>query len=152
MHDILGLTALMCAAYRGDPLTARALRAAGADISATDWHGATALDVAVKRGDLSVVEVLLENGVKVAPVGPPRMRAEFGKVSRSMGFSGGFIRSWTPLMHAAGSGNVEIARLLLAKGADVNAKTKEGRTALSTAIQEGHAEVVALLKAVGAKE
>ena len=43
---------------------------------------------------------------------------------------------WPALMVAARSGNVEITRLLLAKGADVNAKNNDGETVLMRAMLE----------------
>jgi len=47
----------------------------------------------------------------------------------------------TPLTWAAYSGHKEIAELLLAKGADVNAKSKRG-TPLSNAVKSGDKEIV----------
>jgi len=41
---------------------------------------------------------------------------------------------------------------LLAKGADVNAKNNNGRTALMAAALKGHKQIVLLLKQAGAKE
>ena len=55
-------------------------------------------------------------------------------------------------MCASSRGNAEIVKVLLAKGAGVNAKAKNGFTALKLASRESHAEVVDLLKAYGAKE
>ena len=43
-------------------------------------------------------------------------------------------------------------KALLAAGADVNAKEKEGWTALMLAAEKGHTEIVQLLKQAGAKE
>jgi ankyrin repeat protein len=42
--------------------------------------------------------------------------------------------------------------LLLDNGADVDARTKDGTTALKIAQEKGHKEIVALLKAHGAKD
>jgi len=42
--------------------------------------------------------------------------------------------------------------VLLDAGADVNEKTDNGRSALLIAEEEGHTEIVELLKAAGAKE
>ena len=48
---------------------------------------------------------------------------------------------WTPLHVAAAFGHKEIAELLLANGADVNAKSKRG-TPLSNAVKSGDKEIV----------
>ena len=54
---------------------------------------------------------------------------------------------WTPLGFAA---NKEVAALLIAKGADVNAKNDFGVTPLYGAASGGHKEVAELLIANGA--
>jgi ankyrin repeat protein len=51
----------------------------------------------------------------------------------------------TPLHFAATTGSVDAARLLLQKGADVEAKSKSGVTALMIAATMGHTDVVRLL-------
>jgi ankyrin repeat protein len=60
----------------------------------------------------------------------------------------------TPLMHAAEGGHVELVRLFLAKGADVNARTENGGTALRAAgrAKSNKDQVVDMLKKAGAKE
>ena len=61
------------------------------------------------------------------------------------------IDGLTPLHVAAGSGQKEIAELLIAEGADVNAKdTKFGGTPLYFAANGGHKEIAELLIANGA--
>ena len=51
----------------------------------------------------------------------------------------------TPLHTAARNGNVEIVRILLANGSDVNVKNADGKTPLHLAVEEGYEEIVALL-------
>ena len=56
----------------------------------------------------------------------------------------------TALIMASQEGHTEIVAMLLEKGANVNAKTKDGRRALFLASANGHAEIVAMLLAAGA--
>ena len=63
--------------------------------------------------------------------------------------------SWfhpTLLYIASTRGQVEVVKVLLASGANMNAKTKGGATPLHEASGNGHAEVVKLLKAAGGKK
>jgi ankyrin repeat protein len=56
-----------------------------------------------------------------------------------------------PLASAAGAGKIDIARLLLKKGADPELGWKGGRTPLAAAAQGNHADIAALLLKKGAK-
>ena len=59
----------------------------------------------------------------------------------------------TALLHyAAHDGLKDAAELFIAHGADVNAKDNEGKTPLEIAKEEGHIEIVGLLRKHGAKE
>lgn len=53
-------------------------------------------------------------------------------------------------MPSAEIGNTDMVKLLIAKGLDVNAKDKYGRTALMCAARGGHAEIMRLLLDSGA--
>ena len=44
-----------------------------------------------------------------------------------------------------------VVKLLIEKGADINARDNSGRTALMIASKNGHTQIVELLKAHGAK-
>lgn len=56
----------------------------------------------------------------------------------------------TPLMRASQAGQADVVRFLLEHGANPNAQTKEGGTALSVAAAAGHAEIVGMLLDQGA--
>ena len=51
-----------------------------------------------------------------------------------------------PLQAAAGSGRIDIVKLLLEAGADPSIRTSEGKTAADIARDEGHQECAALLE------
>jgi ankyrin repeat protein len=57
----------------------------------------------------------------------------------------------TPLHWAARKGYKEVVELLIAKGADLNAKTKNGNTALDLAIQYNQSEIADLIRKHGGK-
>jgi ankyrin repeat protein len=58
----------------------------------------------------------------------------------------------TALMLAAGTGQVEVVQALIAGGADVNAVSEKGETALKLATQFFDARIITLLKDAGARE
>jgi ankyrin repeat protein len=53
-------------------------------------------------------------------------------------------------MFAAEEGNAAVLKLLLDKGADVNAKSNDGQTALSIAVAANKNEAAELLRKAGA--
>jgi len=95
-----------------------------------------ALRVAVIYSRVEMVKLLLERGVN--PNTP----------SIAVGY--------TPLMQTASSANLELVKLLVDAGADLNAEDQHGRTALDDAemythSSESHRTVVAFLKERGAR-
>jgi cytohesin len=84
---------------------------------------------AIIKGDIEAVKQHLAAGVDVNARGD------------SLGFED---IEWTPLRGAAYGGDKEIAELLIAKGANVNAKGNHGQTPLHEAAFEGHKEVAEL--------
>ncbi len=57
---------------------------------------------------------------------------------------------WTLLMLAALGGSVTLGKLLLGKGAQIDARNQHDETALSLAAQKGHIDFLKLLKDRGA--
>ena len=101
----------------------KAFIAAGADVNYL-WTCGSGLHYAMQHNHLEVVEFLLAKGADVNIREPE----EDGK-------------KWTPLMEAARTASSEIARILIDKGADINAKDTEGKTPLIIAAEFGNAEV-----------
>jgi len=114
---------------------AKLLIANGADVNArAGGFRETALHRASKRGLVDVVKLLLEKGANA-------------KLANKGG--------WTPLHHAVGKNRpdkaLEVAKLLIANGVDVNARAGGFReTALHRASKRGLVDVVKLLLEKGA--
>ena len=166
---VLGISALMSAAgpsevadavMKGDRAALRALLQQKADVNAPHVDGATALHWAVYRDDLDAADLLIRAGAKVdAPTAkasrPLTMACLYGNVVDDR-------TSWSrpaPTSSSAGptarrcscsrrgTASPRRSRLLVAAGADVNAReTLRGTTALMWAAEQKHpAAVKALL-------
>jgi ankyrin repeat protein len=158
-QDTTGMSALHCAAYKGQVDTARLLVQRGADLSLTNSYGFTPLLEAVVKGPPALVELLLVAGSSVS------VRD---------------CRGWQPL-HAALRSNAlkpeeryRIVEHLLARGADLNfcnvggweddsnhdsyvgsrppGNPNRGNTPLAIARSNGFTRIVELLRSKGAKE
>ncbi len=87
---------------------------------------------AIESADIRAVGALIEDG---AAADTPIVYGEF---------------STTPLIKAADGGKLAIVKLLLEKGAKVNARSTDGQTALMAAVMRGFDDVVEVLLAAGA--
>ena len=112
----------------------RMLVEAGAEVNARTEAGDTALIVAAQRaGGARVVEYLLDKGANL-------------KTATNDGA--------TALHHAAECGDVDVLKLLVDKGADVDAQRKNpfgGQSPLASAVVFGHGAAVRYLLSKGAK-
>ena len=146
-----GRTALQVAAMSDHSAEiVRLLIAKGADVKTVDNMMMTALNAAALGNDTETIRMLVEAGVDVNAAGP--LMAADAIVGES------------PLMNAAYQGNLAAAKLLLAKGAKVNAVSDRekayqvkngsialgGWTALSIAAAYGPADLVKALLDAGA--
>ena len=132
-RDTSGYTPLLMALGSGSEKTARTLLAEGADVNAASGNGYTPLHAAVSAAGRSksspeLVKLLLERGAEV---------------NRAAVYSG------TPLHVAARHGSTDVAALLLAKGADVNAVDTDS-TPLDYVDEAKHDELIKLLLRHGA--
>ena len=109
---------------------------AGADTKLTNRFGGTALIPAAERGHVEVVKELLT-----------RTDVDVNHVNNL---------GWTALLEAiilsdGGPRHVEIVRLLVEAGADVNLADGQGVTPLAHARERGYREIVEILLAAGAR-
>ena len=122
-----GWTALHLAAHFGQVEAARALLAAGANVTAHSWNGLDNEPIhaaAANTGNAAMVAALLDAGAQV-----------------NARQHGGF----TPLHQAAQNGDAELVNLLLSRGARKSLMTDKDLTACDLAEEAGHQELATRL-------
>ncbi|CAG0890334.1 unnamed protein product [Cyprideis torosa] len=121
-----GYTALHWACAEGHVYVARDLVAHGADVNAKDRSDATPLIGASNGGHVETVEFLVREA-----------KADLeGREN---------ISGWTALAHAAQEGHTHVMEILLAAGAEVDARGSDGLTPLQWACMKGSLEGARLL-------
>lgn len=125
-----GFSPLGLAAHFGRRDVAEYLIAKGADVNfAARESGFTALTGAIAGGHPDLVRILIEAGADV------NHRYE--------------EQQFSPLITAAADGDPEIVEMLIASGADTGARTKDGKTAVSMALERGHPRIAEILRNQG---
>ena len=109
------------------------LLAKGADVSAMDSSGSTALHYAAQKGRLSLVELLVSKGADIEQTWQEPWN---GVCSTG---------PWTSLHIAAVHGHTSVVQLLLSKGAAVRVVDTDGNTPADFAARHGFLEISALL-------
>jgi ankyrin repeat protein len=135
--------------------TIEALLAAGADVNLPDNQGCTPFLFALVEHGYGI-EAMLAHGAdmrRTIPLSAPRVTISTEVLARNSAITSTFIFSpvpgTTPLMFAVQSREVALIRAILAKGADVNARNAQGKTALSYAADS--LQVRTLLQRAGAR-
>jgi len=152
--------ALLAAVGEQDVVRVAALLAAGADPDERSPEGVTPLHRAAATGNLALVDLLLARHASVdaecESEGTPLLvavrerRVEVvARLLEADADANVLHDGIAPLHLAAIQQDVDIARLLLAAEADVDATSEDGTTALTFA--QGNARLVGLLRAHGAR-
>ena len=165
--EFSGMTVLMVASVRGNPEMVEALIKRGANVNLKRYVGDTPLMLAAGSDNVKTVSLLLKAGAdpNVKVISPhageltpltlainlsEQHRIEIAEILLAAGAEinprGTFLMS--PLMHAVE--DLEMVKLLIAHGADVNQKNFRGATALMGAAAAGPASVVKYLIEKGA--
>jgi len=119
---------LMVAAWEGNIPLMELFLAKGADVNLKNSLGETALMHAAWKGRTQAMQWLLDHGAEVNQ----------GEMQ------------WSALHYAVFAGHRELAKTLVAKGADVNARSTNGSSVLMMAVYEGHEDLTAWLIGQGA--
>jgi len=163
-RDARGRTALLAATHADHPDTARALIAAGADVNAKDSMDDSPFLYAGAEGRLDILKLTLAAGADLASTN------RFGGTALIPACHHGHLETvrellktsiavdhvnrlgWTALLETVILGNgdaryVDIARLLLARGANPRLADRDGVTPLMHARRRGHVAMERLLQA-----
>jgi ankyrin repeat protein len=165
-----GSTALLLAARDGDFETTRVLMAAGANVNEASADGTTPLAVATIRGHSKYVEFLLNQGAD-PNIGPGFLPLHWSVGNWGLELAGDstYVRpegsEWEAVMNLVGDAKLDLVKLLLAHGANVNARAQgtprytggrarggkqAGATAFAMAAMNGDVAMMRLLLAHGA--
>jgi len=143
-RDRSGETALSVAVIRSLPRTTELLLLAGANINAKDPLGCTALFFANGTGGARLIPILVRHGAEV------NNADVFGRTPLIEACSATRIDG--SILHIADADDLEGVRVLLAHGANPNARARDGATALSNALRYGTPEIVDILRKYGARQ
>jgi hypothetical protein len=125
-QDARGWSPLMWASAEGHKEIVDLLLEYGADPNIVNYLGRSAIMYASNYGIHEIVKALLERGAI------PNPSIEF--------------TDYPPLSAAADKGHLEVVKLLVEHGANVNHKGKDHKTALDISMEAGHGEVAKYLR------
>jgi len=139
---------------RDDFATVTGLIVRGVAVDTVDGQGNSLLTIAAREGSLRSARVLLDAHARVDWANQAGETALMHgaiqghlEVVRLLLVRGAEVNraGWSPLIYSAVKGSVPVARLLLAYGADIDAGAPNGFTALMMSVREGHQELAAFL-------
>ncbi|MCK4539496.1 MAG: ankyrin repeat domain-containing protein [Candidatus Krumholzibacteria bacterium] len=170
-NEMYGHTPLIVACNLNYVELAKLLISMGADINLRGKDGSSAL-IAAGANSQELVELLLSKGADINArmvdgtgvftqcirgIFWDAVSIELAELLLSKGVdvneapTSGDATGFTNLIMAANNNNEELVRFLIKNGADVNARTSSGATALSHAVKNEYQNIIDILKSNGAK-
>lgn len=159
--DSTGRIPLHYAASEGFSDVVQLLVAKAADVNHRDNAGCSALTLAAKSGHESVVGILIDGGCEVNVIDNEHRTPLF--YAAQSGLKEAMERliqagadpdlkgsESSPLIQAAKGGFTAIVQILVSRGAGINHRDNQGRTALMCAAQGGHVDIMKVLLGQGA--
>jgi ankyrin repeat protein len=153
-RDLSARTPLMDVVESGEIETVKELLEAGADPKLRPGNAWSAFGLAVRDGRIDIVEMFLEHEptaadkvylgqmLRLAAIHDRKEIATLLLDNEAEIDARSEERGWTPLMFAAYDNNADMVRLLLDRGADVNARNIYGWSILTVTARVGHLEIV----------
>lgn len=150
---------ILAAANQEDTEKVIGLLRRGMDVNTSDPQGNTLLMIAARSNNMNLVKFLLDNRAN------PLKRNRYGDTAMMLAALPGYAEivqlmlerkvspnqaGWNSLHYAAFENRDRIIAMLVAGGADINARAPNGWTALMLAAQRGHVETVRVLVGSGA--
>lgn len=156
--DIFGITPLVCAAQNGRHDVIDLLISKNANIPLEPPNGRRLLFACIEQGDKDLLNRLIAKGADLQTNGLLRAAASTGQTEMIEILLSHHVdieqrsRGWTPLHFASYEGQLAAMELLLAKGADLNARTEGmGQSCANLADENGKKEALELLAKKGLK-
>ena len=165
-RDQRGRSPLLAATQRNEIEVARLLIREGADVNAKDFVQDSPLLSAASDGRIEILKMILATGPDLKDINRERNtalnlaaqhdRIDAVKLLLATKIDRDHVNNlgWTPLLQTviageAGSAQIEVVRLLIAGGADVNIADRDGVTALAHAKRAGFSEIIRMLGEAG---
>jgi hypothetical protein len=134
----------------------------GVNINEEDAYGVAPIFYAARNGDLATTELLLERGADlhkwgVASLGQASIngRRDVAELLINQGIDVNAIvyeyPKWTVLMAATNAGQLDVVKMLVRKGASVDKRDKDGKTALMIAEGRRQIQIAEFLKVAKAE-
>lgn len=157
LTNAMGNTALMIATKMGEESVVDMLASYGADVNVANKQGWTALLIAAEKGYIRILATLLSRGASL------HVQSSDNDTALLLACSNGHTdlvtlliskgcdcEYYVPLIRAAENDYLEIVKILVMRGVNINAENKEGMTAFNVACEKGFFQLAAFLAKKGA--